>query len=543
MCAVPNKCDVEGRLGRYELLEELGRGAMGVVYKARDPQIDRLVAIKTICSLAEDFELEDACRTRFVIEAKAAGRLSHRGIVQVFDVGEELISQIPYIVMEYVPGTSLNKMLAHGAQLPVNSALQLVQEIAEALAYAHGQGVIHRDIKPSNVIVTEGGHAKITDFGVSKLDFGNGTAGGQILGTPAYMAPEQLSNSSQADGRSDLFSVGVLLYCMLSGHRPFQGNSPKTVAFKIAHQNPVPVTALKLGLPADINYVLARAMAKVPAQRYQTGTEMALDLGDVRDQKRPRSCLDVAGTDAVNQSPVLERRSFQGSIDIASASHPANSQLAATADTSAPQRVFFNGVSTLASNVGVWAVVIIAIAVSYLGMRRLPGITSAPRSATTAAETLSASVATHNASIGDATPSSRSAALHSAAVAVPQPKRKLDRLASTARTQVPTASMQVVVDHEFELARISLWIDDRLAYTGSLRGEVNKRLGVFRKVRGEQSRILELTPGPHQLRVRVESAAGGYDQEESISGVFEKGVRRILRIKCDKRGRLQLGLA
>jgi len=227
-------------IGRYEILGEIGRGAMGVVYKARDPQIDRTVAIKTI-SL---FDLEPAddqeFRERFQQEARTAGRLSHPGIVAIFDVGSDPETNTPNIVMEYIAGSSLSKILLedHG-KVSLDPALQLVQEVAEALDYAHNEGVTHRDVKPANILLTPDGRAKLADFGIARLDQSQLTLPGRLLGSPAYMAPEQMKGEA-TDGRSDLFSLGVVLYRLSTGYRPFQGNSTATVCYKLLRQDPLP---------------------------------------------------------------------------------------------------------------------------------------------------------------------------------------------------------------------------------------------------------------------------------------------------------------
>ena len=210
------------RFGRYQILAELGRGSMGVVYKARDPKINRIVAIKTVSLSGQPPDEQPGYCERFFREAEAAGRLSHPGIVTIFDVGEEGETRAPYIVMEYVSGQSLDTMLSWPAgKLPLRTALQLVQEVAEALDWAHGQGVVHRDLKPANILVTEAGHAKIADFGVAKLNLAHLTLPGHVLGTPAYMSPEQL-NDKPVDGRSDLFSLGAILYTALQATDHFK---------------------------------------------------------------------------------------------------------------------------------------------------------------------------------------------------------------------------------------------------------------------------------------------------------------------------------
>src|SRR5882724_1146651 len=262
------------QFGRYEILGELGRGAMGVVYKARDPQIDRTVALKTVPLRGQEPDAETEYRMRFMNEAKAAGRLHHPGIVAVFDVGEEPEHHDPYIVLEYVAGEALNRKLARAKKIPLPVALQFALEIAEALDYAHAQGVTHRDIKPGNILITPDGHPKIADFGIAKLNLAHFTLPGKVLGTPAYMAPEQLAGEG-ADGRSDLFSLAVIVYTMVAGHSPFQGDSATTVCFKVANREPVPPSALDLSLPSELDALIARGMQKDPGKRFQSGQEFA----------------------------------------------------------------------------------------------------------------------------------------------------------------------------------------------------------------------------------------------------------------------------
>src|SRR6202050_3661083 len=278
------------RFGRYEILAELGRGAMGIVYKARDPKINRVVALKTISLAGQPAEEELEYRERFFREAEAAGRLSHPGIVTIFDVGEEPETHAPYIVMEFVAGQSLDKVLLarNDNKLLPEVALQVALELAEALDCAHGQGVVHRDLKPANILVTGDGHVKIADFGVAKLNLLSHRSGGRVFGTPAYMSPEQLGGEA-VDGRSDLFSLGVVLYTVLTGYRPFQGSSAHTVAFKVVNRDPVPATILDTELPPGLDYIIMRAIAKDPRQRYQRGMEMVLDIQELQQGREPWS--------------------------------------------------------------------------------------------------------------------------------------------------------------------------------------------------------------------------------------------------------------
>ena len=268
-------------LDRYEIVAELGRGAMGVVYRARDPKLDRAVAIKTVSLSGLDSDAEQEYRKRFVVEAQAAGRLSHPGIVTIFDARDE--GAEPYLVMEYIEGQSLQELVGReNRTLPLSTTLRMVQEIAEALHYAHSQGVVHRDIKPANILVTNDGRPKIADFGIAKLNQTELTSPGQVLGSPAFMAPEQLSEGA-IDARSDLFSLGVILYYMLTGHRPFQGNSTTTVCFKLINHEPPNVSAFDSKLPHELDAIVARAIAKDPSRRYQTGMAMASDIQALRE--------------------------------------------------------------------------------------------------------------------------------------------------------------------------------------------------------------------------------------------------------------------
>src|SRR6202044_1525841 len=214
------------------------------------------------------------------------------GIVAIYDVGEDSENHDPYLVLEFVNGESLNRVLAREKKLPLPRALQLAQEIAEALDYAHAQGVVHRDIKPANILITEDGHAKIADLGIAKLNLAQFTLPGEVLGPPAYMAPEQLSGEG-VDGRSDLFSLGVILYAMVTGHSPFQGNSATTVCFKVANREPVPASALELTLPRELDAVIAHAMEKDPELRYQCGSDLADDLKRLQTQHQQPSTTTV----------------------------------------------------------------------------------------------------------------------------------------------------------------------------------------------------------------------------------------------------------
>jgi serine/threonine-protein kinase len=265
------------RLGRYVIERRIGRGAMGAVYLAKDPRINRPVALKAIPieKEFEDDELKEA-RLRFYREAESAGRLAHPNIITVFDAGED--KGLAYIAMEYIPGIPLKKFTDPKKLLAPKRALELCAQTAEALDYAHNQGVIHRDIKPANLIYNpKEGSLKITDFGVARMTDGNATKTGIVLGTPMYMSPEQL-NAEKLTGHSDLFSLGVTLYELLAGDVPFQASNIAVLMTKITSEDPAPISQRRAGIPPSIDTVLAKALAKKPQDRFSCGAEMAIAL-------------------------------------------------------------------------------------------------------------------------------------------------------------------------------------------------------------------------------------------------------------------------
>src|SRR5579862_1261755 len=276
--------DTPKQIGRYEILEELGHGAMGTVYRAKDPAMDRVVALKTIISLVLASEQGSEFRERFHREARAAGKLAHPGIVAVFDVGEH--EGLPFLVMEFINGRTLADAAKKGERLTLDRVCEVGQQIAEALGHAHQHGVVHRDIKPANILLTSHEvygieRPKITDFGVAKLAAGHTTMTGQILGTPAFMPPEQFTGAP-IDGRADIFSLGVVLYWLATGEQPFPGEGITAVSYKVVHTDPVPPRKLNPSMPAALEAVILKCLSKSPDDRYQTAEELARDLGDLR---------------------------------------------------------------------------------------------------------------------------------------------------------------------------------------------------------------------------------------------------------------------
>src|SRR5437764_14369389 len=453
------------RFGRYEILAELGRGAMGVVYRARDPKINRVVAVKTVSLAGQPPDAELEYRERFFREAEAAGRLSHPGIVTIYDVGEEPEIRAPYIVMEFVNGPSLEKLLSEQDHtLRLEQALQLTLELAEALDYAHSQGVVHRDIKPANILITEDGHAKIADFGVAWLRH-EITQIGEVVGSPAYMAPEQMSGK-QGDARSDLFSLGVVLYSMITGFRPFQGNSAKTVVFKVMNIDPVPVTSFQTEVSPELDAIVSRAIAKDPEDRYPSGAALARAIQKFRE----------TGSDPTDTA------SFMTPSLHADAPH-AGKKNASAAKT-------YMRYSLPA------AILLVAIA-GLLFAWRMANVRNVPLPADVIAELRLHPIRPHTLT---ATQSQR------AVIEKARPRRT--RARKSPETSLPTAApaasakVQVEIQHHFNAARASLWFDDKLVSDQNLRGDDQKH-SLLRTVEINQVTSFQFPAGKHSLQIRV----------------------------------------
>jgi serine/threonine-protein kinase len=263
------------KLGRFEIVAELGKGAMGIVYKATDPLLNRAVAIKTISLTAEQDEMAEF-EARFQQEAKAAGGLNHPNIVTVYDIGNA--GNVAYLAMELLEGKELRARMTAGAPLPVADAVGIAMQVAEGLAYAHQHGVVHRDIKPANIMIVQDGLVKITDFGIARMRSADvRTQTGVLLGSPKYMSPEQVLGK-RAEPGSDIFSLGVILYEMLTGRAPFAGADVNALMFQIVNLVPPAPSSITAQVPAMLDFIVAKALAKAPDERYANAKELAADL-------------------------------------------------------------------------------------------------------------------------------------------------------------------------------------------------------------------------------------------------------------------------
>jgi eukaryotic-like serine/threonine-protein kinase len=324
------------KLGKYQIRRTLGKGAMGVVYEGFDPVIERRVAIKTILPSQLGGGESAALMARFKREAQAAGRLNHPGIVAIYEYGEDVAQdsgedeatrmvaapapnaaapaqRIAFIAMEFVDGRELRDCFERGQRFPLPEVARIMGETLDALDHAHTQGVVHRDIKPANLILLANGQVKIADFGIAHLEASELTQTGAVLGTPSYMSPEQFMGQP-VDGRSDLFSCGVMLYQLLTGEKPFTGESTTTIMYKVLREDPVPPSELNLSLAPQLDAVVKKALAKAPAQRFQSGREFAEAL-HAAVAAQPGSLAGVASAGAALQQPT--------GVDASAAAHSA----------------------------------------------------------------------------------------------------------------------------------------------------------------------------------------------------------------------------
>lgn len=284
------------KIGRYEIIKTIGQGAMGLVYKARDPMIDRIVAIKTIRQDSNLFARDaEEVKGRFRREAQVAGKLSHPGIVTIYDVGEE--GGLFYIVMEYVEGETLDRIIDAKRLPDLDKSIDLMLQVCDAIGYAHKNGIIHRDIKPANVMIVDKKLVKVMDFGIARIASSDMTQTGKVIGTPNYMSPEQVMGV-KVDHRTDIFSLGVALYELLTGEKAFPGESITTVIYRILHEDPISPRKLKLQLPSSLDYIVNKAISKDIEKRYQNVEEFTKDLKNYRNPASLPAGMDSAAQKA-----------------------------------------------------------------------------------------------------------------------------------------------------------------------------------------------------------------------------------------------------
>jgi serine/threonine protein kinase len=499
-------------IGRYEILRELGRGMMGVVYEAHDPALGRVVALKTINPTyvtapadREDFE------RRFAAEARIAAQLSHPGIVVVHDVGRDEGGGLLFIAFERLAGESLAALMGRGTRLPWREALEITRRVAVALQHAHERGVIHRDIKPANIILPPSGEPKVLDFGIAKVQSVHLTAAGQFFGTPLYMSPEQ-ALSERVDARSDIFSLGSVAYALLSGRQAFEAESVLKILGRVVHQSPPPPSSLEPSLPPDVDYVVARALAKSRRDRYPEARHMAEDIEDVLDGRTPRhratwipppptlppekEATLVAELGPAAFMPTITVGPGPGSSEPTPPLPPVLMPARKSLNPRLPPRTW-----------GLLLTLSLALAVLVFGRRATTpsGQAPSPTPLTTAPSSLPA-------------------------VPAPSP--------ATPTPVAPPARVVVDFEHPLESGRLRLWLDGQEILVERVRGEVTRDLVLFKLTSGVLTEVLDVGPGGHQVRVEV-----GWDDQRrtrDIAGRFRSGETYRLEVRL---GRLKKELS
>jgi serine/threonine-protein kinase len=506
------------RIGRYAILEEVGRGAMGVVYKARDPQIDRSVAIKSILTANFSAEELERYKNRFYREAQAAGKMSHPGIITIHDIAEDENGQ-PYLVMEFVEGTTLSSLLAAPSagmpaeRLAFEQAVDIAIQVAQALDYAHRRGVVHRDIKPANILMTYDGKAKIADFGIAKLEGTQATQTGQMMGTPAFMSPEQICGSA-VDARSDIFSLGAMLYWMLTGEKPFTGDTFTAISFKIVYQMPPPAKQVNPALPAAVDPILTRCLAKTPEERYNSAGELANELQALKEKKPAAAAPPPSRVEEparVTPSPPVMKPAAQP------AAKPAATPLPARVVSPAKPRLdpkLLAGISA--------AAVIVLLVVAYL---LWPSKPAPPAPQGTEAVSLPEPAKTKPAASGPATPPT----------AAETPKAAGKSAAAPAAAGATTATLNIECTHTFRTAKLEIYSEGDLLTEASLRGSLRQVRDVDALV-GTYRGSASISPGTRTLRVLVVSPLYNFEEEKEITGDFRAGASRTLVVTIASSG-------
>ncbi len=527
------------KIGRYEIQHELGRGMMGVVYEAHDPALSRSVALKTINpSFAASAEDRSAFEKRFETEARIAGRLSHPNIVVVHDVRRDEETGILYIALERLQGEPLSKLVRDGEQLPWEEVMNIGVQVADALQHLHSEGVVHRDIKPANImrLPRVPGQlfrpVKLMDFGIAKLDAAHLTAAGQFFGTPLYMAPEQASNET-VDARSDVFSLGSVLYTLLTGRHAFAANNVMAILQRVVNEDPVPPSSLDPTLPPAIDEITARCLCKDPGDRYPDAHHLADDLADTMAGKPLRHRKSWTKPPARTAPPVVgslepmpESVSDTLTVDGTTLEESARTRLVASGPsaTRRPRR--------LGLYADVMVVVVVAAIASWVLLRPDGlGATASENDPEAQSDPPAASVATAGAEHASASapqgpPIDTPSPKPTTAVAAPKPAAR-------------PAPAQIVLDirHPFRTGTLRIDVDEKPVIRQALIGKVDKNLLFVKTYGNVLTDLIEATPGRHVFDVEV--SWDDNTRRERIHARFRSGETYRLEIRI---GRLRKNL-
>jgi len=502
-------------IGRFEILRELGRGMTGVVFEARDPALARTVALKMIdpanAAPAGDRE---AFTQRFESEARIAGRLSHPNIVVVHDVGQDPETEILYIALERLPGETLGALVQKGIHLPWRQALDVGAQLADALEHAHGHGVVHRDIKPANVMLLPNGQVKLMDFGIAKLEASQLTAAGQFFGTPLYMAPEQAGNGA-VDGRSDLFALGSVLYTLLTGRHAFAGDNVLQILRRVVEDDPAPPGEVMPGLPAEVDGIIARCLAKTPDDRYPSARHLREDIEEVLGGRAPR-----------HSAPPTQRLPADGSDSVADEDGAA----------AATMTVDVNPLERLLDEPGAGPVVARAAPRRRTTLLLASGVAAMLALAMGLPRLLPPGAPAPQEGPGAGSSGSPSAGLR----LIPSPPPVLPE-ASSEPAPVPTPpAAQVVVDfrHPLRSGTLRILMDGEPVVGRSVPGNVSRNLLVAKLHDGVFTDLMKVEPGRHWFEVEV--TWDDNTRRKRIRGVFDAGETYRLEVRL---GRLRKNLS
>jgi serine/threonine-protein kinase len=503
-------------LGRYRIDAIIGQGAMGVVYRAFDPVIDRWVALKVVrLPFAATPEERTLAEQRFLREASLAGNLSHPNTVVVHDFGWDETYDVPFIALEYLEGRTLTDVIANGPRPEWRDALRIVARVAEALAHAHAQGVVHRDVKPANVMLLPTGEPKILDFGIARTSSAALTGASDTWGTPSYMSPEQVTGGL-VDARSDLFSLGTLCFELLTGRPAWDGENVPQIVARIAFQEPPCASRLEPALPVEVDVVLARALARDPARRYPDGRAFADDISDLLADRPLR------------ERPGLGNPPLAGDD---TARHAAVSAIAAPA----PGRGRGLRRAVLAAAAALLAVS--AVQPSLRSVAALPvGDGPAPAAPVASVRpdlTFPAPPPTIVWASAPAPAPPRAAAPRAALAAAIATTPSPVAGPSVSLPAIAPSRVAIAIEHGLEQGVLRVFVDDVRTLETALAGRQTKRLLVFNKHSGAAAEVIDVPPGDHILRFEVEG--GGIMRRGLVRSRFESETTRLLRVKVEGR--------
>jgi serine/threonine-protein kinase len=506
--------EIPKSLGRYEILSEIGRGMMGVVYQAKDPTLGRIVALKTI---NVSFAVSESERTlfeqRFMNEARLAAGLSHPNIVVVHDVGWDEGTRTPYIALEFLQGTNLSDMVP--PPLDWREALRLIGRLAEALHVAHVQKIVHRDIKPANVMVLPSKEPKLMDFGIARAPASDLTAAGEFFGTPSYMSPEQATGEA-LDGRSDLFSLGAVLYFLLTGLRAFEGKSVPAILAKVERENPAAPSSVNAAIPHSVDLIVARMLEKKPEHRYQDGLQLAEDIDDALQDKPPRHATINA---TIHGDPTLvgaQRHAGAGATG-----HGVETRLLKALE----------GPRGLLAIAGLLALaLIVSLVLPRGGAAPSPSPSGIAGSPTTGP------------SVAPIRPGSASPSPTDLAGGVPSPGASPSTSPSPDASATPaparTARLTLAVEHSVKAGSMLVFVDQKPLLSKMLISQKTRKALIFKGRKGEVFETIDVAPGERTIRIDVQD--GDDKKTGQTTGTFKRGETKLLEVKVGGGPRIEL---